>query len=235
IGIVDAIYRRRRGSLLALTYALIFLAFIVLVGIRWERWLVPAVPFAALLVGGAVTAFARLIQGWPRPAEVLAVAVLVALVALPLARLSWLAGWMLTRPETRTLAREWIDEHIPAGSRILVERHGPQPPKTRYSYYEAKPDGSIEAVDVAQRPFLNLYGYGQIGWIKDLNLIHQQDIQYLLMSDYYQQYQNEARLYPAMVKKYEQLRAMGEIIYEIGPQPGEYPGPAVTIVRINPS
>lgn len=235
VGIAEAVARRRRGSLLALAFAVIFLSFIVTLGIRWERWIVPIIPFVALLAGGGLDYLAQQVGRLRQPAATLVVILLAAGITLPLAQLSLLAGYMLTQPETRTLARDWMLEHIPEGSRILVERHGPQPPKLYYAYYEVRDDGSIEAVDIAERPFRNLYGLGQMGWVTDLENIRQQGIEYLLMSDYYQQYLNEGQLYPAMVQKYEQLRSMGEIIYEIGPRAGAFAGPSVTIVRISSS
>jgi hypothetical protein len=218
---------------LLLLFPVIFLVFIATLGIRWERWLVPVIPFAGLLAGYTLDWLVQMLQ---RRQALVAFAVWVGVFALmfvPLLHTSLLYGTLLNHPETRTVARQWIIENIPAGSHVLIERHGPQPPRTQFTYYEEH-DWALRAVDIAERPLNNLYAYGEIGNIIDLDSLETADIEYLILSDFYDRYRAEADLFGPQFARYEEIRALGEIIYEIAPIAGEMSGPRVTVIALPP-
>ena len=107
--------------------ALLFLAFMGTQGRYFGRWLLPIFPilcllaayFVVQLVGGA----ARLIGG-RAPRWALAVVLVAALLAQGLVY-SVHSGLVLSRTDTRTLTRDWMLAHVPAGSPIVVEPVSP--------------------------------------------------------------------------------------------------------------
>ena len=100
------------------------LLFIVYMGTQerfFGRWLLPALPALAILAGlGATRALELAGDRRPRLAAVAAVAVGVALGAQGL-YYSVHVDRVLSRDDTRNLARAWMAANIPAGSKIVVE------------------------------------------------------------------------------------------------------------------
>lgn len=93
----------------------------------FARYALPLVPFSALFAAEAVVASGRWVHarhqslGW-----VLITGLAIVAVAQPFAS-TVRHDALLTRTDTRTLARHWIESNIPAGSRIAVDwrTHGP--------------------------------------------------------------------------------------------------------------
>lgn len=90
---------------------------------RFARYLLPVVPFACLL---AALGLAHLVQLAPWPARRPALA-----AALAAATMLWQADGvvrydtLLTRPDTRTIAAQWMAANLPPGEQVMVEWYGP--------------------------------------------------------------------------------------------------------------
>ena len=231
VGVGLCVASKDRARWLLLLFPLIFIVFITGVGILWERWIVPAIPFLCLIAGFAAVWIADRLGRIQKQAGVAAVMGAARVMSLPLAQLSVLHGDYLIAPETRTLARAWMLEHIPQGTRVLLERHGPQPPKALFTTFEER-RGEVTPIDISQRTE-HLYAVGELGLLKDFDQIGATGIEYMVLTDYYSRYLEEAAAWPEMIARYETLRGMGEIIYEIKAQAGAYSGPHITIIRLN--
>ena len=104
--------------------AVLYLLFLSLQGRYFGRWLLPIFPIACLLAAN----FALEVAGWAtlrtarmRISRVTFITVaVIALVAQGLLY-SIHSGLVLSRADTRNLARAWVVENIPAGARIVVE------------------------------------------------------------------------------------------------------------------
>src|SRR4029450_2281845 len=70
-----------------------------------------------ILAGRAVADLLLAIPRWRVVASTLIVA---ALIAWPLAQVAK-AAYVLTREDTRTLARDWFNAHVPVGTKVLIE------------------------------------------------------------------------------------------------------------------
>jgi MFS family permease len=120
-GAVLLVVRKQAAALLLLPAPAVFLLYMATQERYFGRWLLPLFPFACILAGYAVVAGADAIgRRWPR---FLAPALGVATVALTAQGLVYAVhnDLVLSRTDTRTFARAWMVEHIPAGSQIVLE------------------------------------------------------------------------------------------------------------------
>jgi hypothetical protein len=98
-------------------------ALIVAIGLQdryFGRWLMPALPAIALLAAFAVVRVADLSRAGPRARTAVVAVGAVALVAQAVVH-SVHVDRVLAREDTRGLARQWMVDHIPAGSKLVVE------------------------------------------------------------------------------------------------------------------
>ncbi len=120
-GAVTIWLRQRRLGWVLVPVAVLYLAFLSLQGRYFGRWLLPIFPIVCLLAAS----FALEVTGWAtRHAPRLRLGfVAVAVIALAAQGLVYSihSGLVLSRADTRNLARAWVVEHIPVGARIVVE------------------------------------------------------------------------------------------------------------------
>lgn len=129
LGVGLAIGHRRRDDGLVLSFPVAYAAVLVWAPAEssaFARFLVPILPFMALLAADACVALIV----WLTPGRslgtkdlVLACCVLV-LVVLPGARIIRL-NQLWGRTDTRTLAKQWIEANLPPGAQIAEQWHGP--------------------------------------------------------------------------------------------------------------
>lgn len=110
-------------------FALLPLVFILATStspLHWQRWLIPILPWVAVLGAFAAISLATLI-GRGRSRGVVAgalAALVVALMAWPLGQTA-LSDVRRARVSTRVIAREWVIANLPRGTRITTEWYGP--------------------------------------------------------------------------------------------------------------
>jgi hypothetical protein len=123
-GAVTIWRKHRRVGWVLVPVALLYLLFLSLQGRYFGRWLLPIFPIACLLAAN----FALEVAGWAAShmarMRISRVAfVTVAVIALGAQGLLYSihSGLVLSRADTRNLARAWVVRNIPAGARIVVE------------------------------------------------------------------------------------------------------------------
>jgi Dolichyl-phosphate-mannose-protein mannosyltransferase len=99
----------------------VYLAFLSLQGRYFGRWLLPILPIACLLAASFALALTE--RARRRAPPLRAALVVLAVLALSVQGLLYSihSGLVLSRADTRNLARQWMIAHIPAGARIVVE------------------------------------------------------------------------------------------------------------------
>ena len=124
-GSVLLVVRRRLGPALVLVPASI--AYIIFMGDQqryFGRWLMPIFPLVALLGAYGAVALARWLTGPGSPRRVPAVLAGGVCAVVMLAQ-SVAADVhddaVLSRPDTRNIARAWMVAHVPAGAKVVVE------------------------------------------------------------------------------------------------------------------
>lgn len=119
--------RREPQQLLLLGFVAIFLAGISLSHLHWQRWVIQVLPLFALMAAYALDeAAARLAEhsGWglsSRRALLLAMVLLVS--AWPAYNLA-MFDIGVAGSSARLLARDWVAQNLPPGSRIAQDRYG---------------------------------------------------------------------------------------------------------------
>jgi len=116
-GIGFAVYKRSQWDLLLLSLPLcMYLLFMRSVGFAYH--LLPAVPFVLVLAARFLDAVARQLPRRVGPAASL---VLAALVVIPTFLDCVRLIQVMRSPSTKTLAKDWIEDHLPAGATIMSE------------------------------------------------------------------------------------------------------------------
>jgi hypothetical protein len=157
-GLVLLLRRDPRGTLLLLAAPALYLAVMFNKQLFYWRFALPLLPFLAVAAGAAWEAVARRLAPTRTPV-LLAVLVVLASVqpAVALAR----HDWLISRPSTWLLARDWIVEHVPAGEIVCLEGFPPSLPQGRYRRTLSDDDLaklaalSVAAADVEPVPTLS--------------------------------------------------------------------------------
>jgi hypothetical protein len=122
LGGLASVWRsERRVAWMLAPAPLAYLAFLSLQGRYFGRWLLPILPIVCLLAAHfALTLSALAARRAPRLRPGL---VALAVLALSVQGLVYSihSGLVLSRADTRNLARAWMVAHVPAGARIVVE------------------------------------------------------------------------------------------------------------------
>lgn len=214
-GITMAFIRRSRYVVFLLSFPLLYFVVMGRTGHVFARYAMPLLPFLAL----AAAEFLRTVVSWIRApgryATLLTLVLMLIAVAQPV-HSSLRHDVLLTRKDSRTVAKEWIEEHIPEGSSILLEWHTPPlatatnpVPFSRRSY-------RIEGTSV--------YGLSD----HPLDYYEQQGIEYLITSSFI----SDIRMVlegedSAKRAFYQSLDREAELIAEFRPYSGEDKPPFV--------
>lgn len=113
--------RDRPAALLLIPAPVLLLLYLGLQGRYFGRWLLPAYPFLCLLAGVAVAQLAALVGQRRARLGVLAGVLAGAALCAQGALASVHDDRVLSRPDTRALARTWMVAHVPARSRVVIE------------------------------------------------------------------------------------------------------------------
>jgi 4-amino-4-deoxy-L-arabinose transferase-like glycosyltransferase len=122
----ETLVRRRRWALVLAVFPVAYLTVICSWSMKAERYVLPLLPLAAVYASTFVASWVprlRRFGDWA-PAAATAVAVLVMVTPSLAAYRRDLAR---LRGDTRTLARQWIEANVPAGSLLVLEAYGPEP------------------------------------------------------------------------------------------------------------
>jgi 4-amino-4-deoxy-L-arabinose transferase-like glycosyltransferase len=134
LGLLLAVVQHRRADLAMLSFALAYFVLISVPPVRFNRNLLPLIPFCAVLAGRGVGWLADLIVALPRgrvhlmrrlPSAVIGLA-LIAVAATPSISVAIASDQEFREPDTRTIALTWIERNIPHGATIAREAWTPQ-------------------------------------------------------------------------------------------------------------
>lgn len=234
------VLRDREKALVLLPVLLMQALIICLHGLRWERWALPLLPILALTAGLAAARLMQLVKerrgaswGWASGMAVL-------IVPLALVQPAWRDAAARTN-DTRQVATQWAENHIPPGSVVLVEHF---------------------AFDLMQHPWTVLFPLGDAGCVNardmlagrvDLAVVDQArsgrsnvdygtlapDMRDTCRADFailmeMERYRVEQARFPQQHASYQSLLEDMEVRTIIRPEQGVRAGPAVTVLAARP-
>lgn len=232
VGLMLCLSSKQKRRWVLISFPILFLIFIASLNLRWERWILPVVPFLSLLTALATTYFIGLLASrFNRRVALSGATVLLMVLFAPLLRSSFLLARETAGPYTSTVAREWMLDHV-IGSRVLVEVYGPRLPANDFKVFVVD-----EAGLVAEAPILagNAEPGWEIGRAKDLADIRTRNIGYVVMTGYYEHFLNEQGKYPTQILNYERLMNGSKLVYDVQSTRGVSRGPRVRILQLNPN
>lgn len=234
IGLAYAGYQRSRQDLVLISFPLILYLFLGRQQMFFARFILPAVPVLLLLAArvlmDAVTAIAATDRQRSLALATLSLAVLVQPTGSLLRH-----DLLLTRTDTRTLARAWIEAHVPPGAIIVSEPYGPPLDQERYR---------VQVTDSEGLPWHD----------STLETYRKADVQVLIVSSFvYDRVYRDPRQAQARQAFYAALEAEAELLQEFRPYRGpdkppflfdqvygpvnalfrfERPGPVIRVYRL---
>jgi hypothetical protein len=126
-GTLLCLLRRTSRDILLVSFPIVYVAFLLATGGLQYRYLMPALPFfcifAAVFLSWATEGLKGFFVSWVW-ARALSTTATLALVFLPASQ-SIALDLSLARPDTRTLAKEWVERNVPGEAHIAVESYGP--------------------------------------------------------------------------------------------------------------
>ena len=126
-GTLLCVLRRTSPDILLVSFPIAYVAFLLATGGLQYRYLMPALPFFCLLAAVFLSRATGALKGrflsraW---AHTFTVAATLTFAFLPAYRAVAL-DLSLARPDTRTLAKEWVEQNVPGEAHIAVESYGP--------------------------------------------------------------------------------------------------------------
>lgn len=229
VGLLLCLRSQQKSRWVLISFPILFLLFISALHLRWERWVLPAVPFLGLLAAFATTYFFDLLRRrFSRRVALTAAAVLLVVLFVPLLRSAISYARETAGPYTSSLARQWMLDHL-KGSRVLIEVYGPRLPVNDFKVFAVDEAGQL----VEAPPLGDTAEPGwEIGRVKDLADFRSRGIDYVLLTGYYEHFLDEKEKYPTQVLKYEQLMNESNVVYEVQSSPGVSRGPRVRILQL---
>lgn len=227
----------RRWTVVILPFCLTFLLVIAVQSLRWERWIVPLLPFAALAVARALCGLADLL-----PARTTQVALPAALLLLlmPMVATARIEA-VERRHDTRQIASTWLRTHAPPGSRILIEH--PAFDLLGEPWQLLFPMGSAGCVDVhdmlaGRIRQSEVEGRRQGGAIVDIGHVEMARLEscradFAVVTNHLR-YREDRANYREELRRYDQLLAGGALRRVIRVKPGASSGPEVHIIQLAP-
>lgn len=217
-GIIMPFTRRSRRIVFLFTFPLLYYASMGNTGHVFARYAIPLLPFLALAAAGLLCLALSRLRVPRRYATLLTLSAILVIVAQPVYS-ALRHDLLLTRRDTRTIAKEWIEEHIPEGSTIALEWHTP-PLATATS-----------SVPLSTRTYrivgTSVYGLSELGE-RSLEYYEQKGVEYLVSSSFISDI-------PMVIAKddlakrafYESLDEEAELIAEFRPYSGEAKPPFI--------
>ncbi len=214
VGVVLAVWSRRLEQILLVGFAVVFLVGISLSPLHWQRWIIQILPLLKLFAANT------LVTGVDYLSRRLKFSLLAqrALIALPILLISARPVYQLVmldvrhaRPSTRLLAREWILQNLPPGSRIVQEAYSAPLNDTHFELQE------YWSLAASGYTLDDAYRYG---------------FRYIVASgDIYRRYMAEPDRYPTEIAFYQGLFAEGRLLQEFVPS-STTGGPVIRIYEL---
>jgi Dolichyl-phosphate-mannose-protein mannosyltransferase len=231
IGLTLALVKRTRADYVLVPYVLVYYLYVSSWHELMDRYLLPIVPLLIVLAVRACCALAAVPLVRRRGVVVVAAAaLLLGAIVLP-ARASINYSRSLSGTDVRTIAKDWIEHHLPVSAVIAMEPDGP-PLVSRLDlplYSEARLTTSSYQIYALPLPLP-----GAAAATLGVRALITAGVDYVVLSsDVDKRVRAAAATYPRQLAFYRVLAHRGRVVARFSPRPGE-PGPVITIYRLPP-
>ena len=231
IGLVLALVKRTRADYILVPYVLAYYLYVSSWHELMDRYLLPIVPLLIVLAVRACCALAAVPLVRRRGVLVVAAAaLLLGAIVLP-ARASINYSRSLSGTDVRTVAKAWIEHHLPVSAVIAMEPDGP-PLVSRLDlplYSEARLTATSYQIYALPLPLP-----GAADATLGVRALITAGVDYVVLSsDVDKRVRAAAATYPRQLAFYRVLAHRGRVVARFSPRPGE-PGPVITIYRLPP-
>jgi hypothetical protein len=206
-----------RESTVVLVVPLFLLIFMSSLSLRWDRWTLGLIPFAAVYASLPLALVLNLNKRL-KPGGLW----MVGALALILVSFSWnvrasvgSVRW-LGVPDTRELAHQWIRENIPAQATLFVEVQGPQPSKDLYRIVGAIPEsGELVILDGTSEGFLHPAPRTIILNLQSIDDLQRAGVDYVVLTNFEQRLRQSRfpETYRREMALYEELHQVSRPVY----------------------
>lgn len=212
IGLLFVFFKKPRDrQLLFISFPILFFLIIGCAKLRWSRWLIPVLPFEAILFGiGLYYSYQylcknRIIQRF-RP-QIVGI-FLIALIAASYPTLKHNAkdAERLTKTDTRTLAKDWVEKYLPLGSTIAYEHYSP--------HLHIRPKRKFNLINTNWKKIVS----------KPISTYKKMSVDYIIItSSFKDRFYKEPTKYPLQISRYEELKSIASLvkIFDNKNNPGE--------------
>lgn len=218
LGLCLILSKKSYKETLFLAFPILFFLIIGCGRLRWSHWMMPVLPFEAILFGvGFYSSYNYLIrrkvfQGL-RLKIFFLFAIVIILASFPAVTSEIKQAIKLSRLDTRTIAKDWIEKNLPSGSKIAYEYYAP--------HLHVNPKGSLTLMN---------FGWERIV-CEPLSFYINQSVDYIIItSAFKERCYNEPEKYSKEISRYEALKTEAELIKVFDIK--ENPGPVIEIYRL---
>ena len=203
------------AAIVGISFTVVFIIAISIQPLHWNRWLIPVLPMFTILAGLGVEELGSLI--WQlighRINRSMMMSALVIMVSLfPLSN-TVVNDINRSLPDTRIMAKTWLETHVPKGTKIAVEAYAAPVDPKRFVL--------LKMFSLSSRP---------------LDYYYQEKYEYLVVSSMmYNRFMAEQSRYQDEVNFYHRLKNEATLVKQIAPIPWRLTGPEVSIYRLNRS
>lgn len=124
-GIVLALVRHRRADLVLVLFPLVLYAWMGRQLLMFARFMLPALPVLVVLAAELLVWLCAKLPDRDHLREAALVALTTVVLLVPVAS-TLRFDWLLTQPDTRDVAQQWIERNVPEGTKVLVHSNGPE-------------------------------------------------------------------------------------------------------------
>ncbi len=201
IGLLFIFIKKPRGrQLLFISFPTLFFLIIGCAKLRWSRWLIPVLPFEAILFGtGFYFSYqylckAIIIQRFrPQIAGLFVVALITA--SYPTLKHNIEYAARLTKPDTRTIAKKWVEHNLPDGSTIAYEHYAP--------HLHIRSKRNFKLINTDWKAIV----------LKPISAYKKMSVDYIIItSSFKDRFYKEPTKYTVEISRYEELKTMASLV-----------------------
>jgi hypothetical protein len=224
-----------RETTVVLVVPLLLLIFMSSLSLRWDRWTLGLIPFAAIYASLPLALVLNLNKRLrPRGLWMAGALALILLCFSWNLRASLGSVRWLEVPDTRELAHRWIRENLPAQSTLFVEVQGPQPSKDLYRIVGEIPEsGELAILDGASEGFLHPAPRTIILNLRSIDDLRRAGVDYVVLTNFEERLRQSRfpDTYRREMALYEELHQVSRTVYSSESE-GRVRGPPIRILRM---